>query len=176
MTEYDAHCHQSDGDYKHRQQYLTRRLIAGFHIFPSKILGTDDGTACCQRRKHLNNQHVDGIHQRNRRNSCTSHVADHHTVHGSHQGVQQLFHHQRYQQYLQIVVGKEQLTLINFLFLFFQLNLTFSPSFGRKLSKINISNVSRAVCNSASLFIVHAAVFTPNSFRHIRKPRIWRSL
>ena len=48
---------------KYKNQLFCR--IGGiFCIFLSHVLGTDDGSSCCQRGKHLDHQHIDRIHQR----------------------------------------------------------------------------------------------------------------
>ena len=82
------------------------RIGGIFCIFLSHVLGTDDGSSCCQCGKHLDHQHINRIHQRYRRDSRRSHVADHHRICRSHQRIQNLFHNHRHQQCPQLFVSK----------------------------------------------------------------------
>ena len=89
-------------------------------VLLSQILGAYDGSSGCQRGKRLNDQHIDGIHQRNCGDRGRSHIAHHHGVHRTHQGIQKLFHNNGDQQGPQHFVCKKMFLFHIFPLSFFQ--------------------------------------------------------
>ena len=73
------------------------------------VLGTDNGSACCQCLEDLNDEHIDGIGQRNRGDGGTSDAGYHHRVGHTHKGRKQLFDNQRNQQFPELQGGKLQM-------------------------------------------------------------------
>ncbi|SCH97971.1 Uncharacterised protein [uncultured Blautia sp.] len=105
---------KTDCRYRYRncsdnKQHLSCRHVCFLIIFLTDILGTYNGTSCCQRRKGLDQKYIDGVYQRHRRKSRRSHIADHHGICGSHYRIQNLFQHNRNQKITDHPVGKHML-------------------------------------------------------------------
>ena len=58
-------------------------------------MGTYHRTAGSKSEKRLHNQHIDGIHQRYRRDCRRSQIADYKGIHTSHKRIQELIQSQR---------------------------------------------------------------------------------
>ena len=62
----------------------------------AKVLGAQDRSAGRERGKNLNEQHIDRIHERDRRDRGAPDARHHHCVHHTHERIQQLLQHQRH--------------------------------------------------------------------------------
>ena len=73
------------------------------------VLGTDNGSSCCQCLEDLDDKHINGIGQRNRGDGGTSDAGYHHRVSHTHKRRKQLLDNQRNQQFPEIQGGKLQM-------------------------------------------------------------------
>lgn len=63
------------------------------------VLGADDGSSCRQRLEDLDDEHIDGIRQRNGGDGSTANTGYHHRVGHTHKRRKQLLDNQRNQQF-----------------------------------------------------------------------------
>ena len=77
------------------------------------VLGADDGSSCCQRLEDLDDEHIDGIRQRNGGDGGTADAGYHHCICHTHEGCKQLLNDQRDQKLPEIRGGKLQMVPVD---------------------------------------------------------------
>ena len=87
-------------------EQLARAVFCTGHVPRAQILTDDHRAAGGQRRKDVDDEHIQHIHQRHTRDGRLARVGYHHCVRHAHRYRQKLLHHQRGQQPGQIPPGK----------------------------------------------------------------------